>query len=338
MLIRDAENIDLSMVLAHFRDLLLVKTAPGQHDLLDVTDEEAERLTTQAAKFSAPELGRVLALLIDAQTAMRWTTSPRLSPELALHITSQIAAALGRAHAAGIVHRDLKPENVMLVERHGDKNFVKVLDFGVAKVPVGELSRRDSEAEARAPLTQLGMVYGTPEYMAPEQALGQEVDARADFYALGVIAFEMLTGVRPFEAASKVQLLGMKVTTDSARVRHSRKLVMEFLGSSVDTELASDDWHRWQRAYEADPARFGAAMEPMAAGERDARMPGHHHDPGQLQLSDPHRDHRFQHPVRNRHRDYGGDRTGVLRGCRGGLHRPEVRGGRVGSAPGAGDR
>jgi DNA polymerase III subunit gamma/tau len=71
-------------VLAHFRDLLLVKTAPGQHDLLDVTDEKAERLATQAAKFSAPELGRVIALLIDAQTDMRWTTSPRLSLELAL--------------------------------------------------------------------------------------------------------------------------------------------------------------------------------------------------------------------------------------------------------------
>jgi DNA polymerase-3 subunit gamma/tau len=71
-------------VLAHFRNLLLVKTAPGQHDLLDATDEEAERLTAQAAKYSAAELGRVIALLIAAQTDMRWTTSPRLSLELAL--------------------------------------------------------------------------------------------------------------------------------------------------------------------------------------------------------------------------------------------------------------
>jgi DNA polymerase III subunit gamma/tau len=71
-------------VLGHFRNLLLVKTAPGQHDLLDATDEEAERLTAQAAKYSAAELGRVIALLIAAQTDMRWTTSPRLSLELAL--------------------------------------------------------------------------------------------------------------------------------------------------------------------------------------------------------------------------------------------------------------
>ncbi|HKQ69746.1 MAG TPA: serine/threonine-protein kinase [Polyangiaceae bacterium] len=132
----------------------------------------------------------------------------------ALHIAYQIGSALLRAHALGIVHRDLKPENVMLVERDGDTQFVKVLDFGIAKVPVGELSRRDASAPSGQVLTQLGMVYGTPEYMAPEQALGQEVDARADLYGLGVILFEMLAGVRPFEAESKVALLGMKVTSD----------------------------------------------------------------------------------------------------------------------------
>jgi len=72
---------------------------------------------------------------------------------------------------------------------------------------------------------------------------------------------------------------GMKVSTDTERVRHSRKLVMEFLASSVDTSLANGDWHRWQQDYAAHPERFGAAMEPMAAGERDEREPGHHHAP-----------------------------------------------------------
>jgi predicted molibdopterin-dependent oxidoreductase YjgC len=80
-------------------------------------------------------------------------------------------------------------------------------------------------------------------------------------------------------ACSRGAEAGMKVTTDSERVRHSRKLVMEFLGSSVDTSLASPDWHRWQAAYQAEPDRFGALMEPMPAGERDTREPGHHHDP-----------------------------------------------------------
>jgi serine/threonine protein kinase len=140
----------------------------------------------------------------------------RLELGRAIHITRQIASALARAHALGIVHRDLKPENVMLVAREGDENVVKVLDFGIAKVPVGELGG-DHRTPGQA-LTQLGMVYGTPEYMAPEQALGQPVDARADLYALGVMLFEMLTAVRPFEHDSKVTLLGMHVTAPIPRL------------------------------------------------------------------------------------------------------------------------
>jgi serine/threonine-protein kinase len=138
----------------------------------------------------------------------------RLELGRALHIARQMAAALSRAHALKIVHRDLKPENVMLVVRDGDPDFVKVLDFGIAKVQIGELTASDvSQAGPGQPvLTQAGMVYGTPEYMAPEQALGQTVDARADLYALGCITYEMLCGVRPFDAESKVALLGMQVT------------------------------------------------------------------------------------------------------------------------------
>ena len=137
----------------------------------------------------------------------------RLETGRALRILRQIAAALQRAHALGIVHRDLKPENVMLVNREGEHDFVKVLDFGIAKVPVGTLSQSQTPLGPSQPvLTQLGMVYGTPEYMAPEQALGQPVDPRADIYSLGVIGYEMLAGVRPFDHASKVTLLGMHVT------------------------------------------------------------------------------------------------------------------------------
>jgi serine/threonine-protein kinase len=121
----------------------------------------------------------------------------------ALHIARQVAAALGVAHAQGIVHRDLKPENVMLVDKAGDPDFVKVLDFGVARVPIG-----DGAAEGGGAITRAGMVFGTPEYIPPEQALGQASDGRADLYSLGVMLFEMLTGVRPFVADSKVSLVG----------------------------------------------------------------------------------------------------------------------------------
>jgi len=109
----------------------------------------------------------------------------------ALEIGLQIALALESAHQSGIVHRDMKPDNVLLVERDGGRDFVKVLDFGIAKV-------QTAAAVGDRPITQVGLVYGTPEYMAPEQALGQEVDARADIYALGVMLYELLTGQRPY--------------------------------------------------------------------------------------------------------------------------------------------
>jgi len=134
-----------------------------------------------------------------------------IAAERALHITRQIASGLGSAHALDIVHRDLKPENVMLVEKGGDPDFVKVLDFGIAKVPIGEVPHPTS-TPAHTPITKAGMVFGTPEYMAPEQALGQTVDGRADLYALGVILYEMLSGSRPFSSQSQVGILGQQLS------------------------------------------------------------------------------------------------------------------------------
>ena len=157
----------------------------------------------------------------------------------------------------------------MLVERDGDPDFVKVLDFGIAKVPVGELravERRRQPAAIGQVLTQLGMVYGTPEYMAPEQALGQEVDARADLYALGVMLFEMLTGARPFEAESKVALLGMKVTSDPPPLASKNPSVRvgEVVEATVRRLLDKEASARFQTAGECSRRSSRAASAKRA--------------------------------------------------------------------------
>jgi serine/threonine-protein kinase len=131
-----------------------------------------------------------------------------LPEERALLITRQICDALAAAHGAGIVHRDLKPDNVMLISKESGTDFVKVLDFGIAKVKL-----EDPGAEQPA-LTRLNTVMGTPEYMSPEQARGEPVDHRADLYTVGVILYEMLSGTSPFRHEEFVVVLTKKLTED----------------------------------------------------------------------------------------------------------------------------
>ncbi len=131
-----------------------------------------------------------------------------LSSSEALPLLEGLASALVTAHAAGIVHRDLKPDNLLLVERPGVPVALKILDFGIAKL-VGDAA---ASMNAGAPGTQLGMVYGTPRYMAPEQAVGQAIDARVDMYAVGIIAYEMLAGRVPFEGDDLVAVVAKQLT------------------------------------------------------------------------------------------------------------------------------
>jgi eukaryotic-like serine/threonine-protein kinase len=165
----------------------------------------------------------------------------------ALHVARQIAFALSAAHAQGIVHRDLKPENVMLIEKGIDADFVKVLDFGIAKVPIGEVSAPNSKGQV---ITKAGMVFGTPEYMAPEQALGQPVDGRADLYALGVILFEMITGSRPFSGDDKVSILGLQLSAPPPKMEERAPgiEVPPAVAQIVDKLLSKDVAQRFQKA------------------------------------------------------------------------------------------
>ncbi|MGM0558664.1 MAG: serine/threonine protein kinase [Myxococcota bacterium] len=138
----------------------------------------------------------------------------RFDVDRALHIVALMCDALEVAHEAGIVHRDLKPENVMLIEREGDSNFPKIMDFGVARVRIGE-----DEDQESARLTRAGMVYGTPHYMSPEQAAGAEIDRRADIYSLGVMLFEMLTGSLPFFDTNPAKIMAMHMTEEPPSMR-----------------------------------------------------------------------------------------------------------------------
>ncbi|MFO0742852.1 MAG: serine/threonine-protein kinase [Labilithrix sp.] len=123
-----------------------------------------------------------------------------MSLERSLVIMRGIANGVAAAHAKSIVHRDLKPENVMLVERDGLADFVKVLDFGIAKMDTHAAEAAQGPGGGGQQIvTRVGTIFGTPEYMAPEQAVGDKVDARADIFALGVLWLEMLTGQCPFK-------------------------------------------------------------------------------------------------------------------------------------------
>jgi eukaryotic-like serine/threonine-protein kinase len=145
-----------------------------------------------------PDGGFFLVLeYIDGTSLRGLLREGTLAPDRALEIVRQIFAALSAAHQTGVVHRDMKPENVMITT--GD--VVKVLDFGIAKVDANTLGEGKGEN-----LTRMGAIYGTPVYMAPEQALGKTIDHRADLYAVGVMLFEMLTGKVPFDGDGVVIL------------------------------------------------------------------------------------------------------------------------------------
>jgi hypothetical protein len=137
----------------------------------------------------------------------------RMEPARACHIADQILLALEHAHGQGVIHRDLKPANVMLVRDPDPRRpeTVKILDFGIAKMTQAQGQGGDE------PLTRGLMIFGTPSYMSPEQAAGQEADSRTDLYSCGIILYEMLAGRKPFECDDLVKLLAMQITAPPRR-------------------------------------------------------------------------------------------------------------------------
>ncbi len=154
-----------------------------------------------------------------------------------------IGQALTAAHARGIVHRDLKPDNIFLIPRGEDIDFVKVLDFGIAKL----MQQEESAHEIK---TQTGALIGTPAYMSPEQCRGQAVDQRTDIYALGVIMYNMFTGKQPFIAEGLGELLLAHMTQVPTKVRQIDPQIPEVLEQSVARALEKNPEDRYQRIEE----------------------------------------------------------------------------------------
>jgi protein kinase-like protein len=176
----------------------------------------------------------------------------RLSLGDAGRIARQVADALGYAHHHGVVHRDIKPDNILL----DASGHVLVTDFGIAKAA--------QEASA-SHLTTQGMVVGTPQYMSPEQATGDRIDARSDIYSLGIVLYHMLAGAPPFDGESAQSILMKQATATAVPIRRLRSDVPPALAAVIDRLLAKDPAERFATAEEASRA----LVEALPAAARD---------------------------------------------------------------------
>jgi len=202
-----------------------------------------------------------------------------LADPRAIHLSTQILSALAEAHRAGIVHRDLKPENVMVESRSDEPEFVKVLDFGIAKL--------DDPGADDGQLTRTGVLCGTPNYMSPEQASLFPIDARSDLYSVGVILYEMLTGHLPFRATTPSAMAQAHAVeppppmSERCPPGHSVSPALEAL---VMKALEKDPGHRFQTAEEM---RRELIACPLVASPGERAAPTLLQVPSPMQVAHP---------------------------------------------------
>jgi eukaryotic-like serine/threonine-protein kinase len=214
--------------------------------------------------------------LIDGESLADRLRKGPLPVEQVLRIGSQIATALHAAHRQGIVHRDLKPGNIMIT-----RSGAKLLDFGLAKSAAAATTFVDSVtgmATAARPLTQEGTIVGTFQYMAPEQLEGFEADARTDIFALGCVLYEMATGRRAFEGASKTSLIAAIVSSHPAPIASLSPATPPALDHVVNRCLSKDPEDRWQTAHDVAAelqwianASSASAIAPLPGARRIRR-------------------------------------------------------------------
>ncbi|HSB19223.1 MAG TPA: protein kinase [Anaeromyxobacteraceae bacterium] len=183
----------------------------------------------------------------------------RLPEPRAASIAEQLLDSLSEAHGAGIVHRDVKPANVMLAEA-GGADFVKVLDFGIAKL---------RDAAGGGSDTTRGAIIGTPSYLAPEQARGEEIDARADLYAVGALLYELVSGRCPFVSRSPMAVVQAHLTQQPPPLRLAAPWVSEELAAVVHRALEKEPGRRFQSA-----AEMRRALLALPALARQGARPG----------------------------------------------------------------
>ena len=205
----------------------------------------------QVFDFGRAEDGRLffaMEFLDGVPLSMVLEREGRLTPERVADVLSQIGDGLMEAHTLGYIHRDLRPRSIFLTRRRGRADFVKILDFGLAKLVQPELTD--------AQRTAMGMTYGDPRYMAPEQARGEVVDRRADIYSLGVLGYEMICGEQPFKGTGTFDILSKLLEAPVPRLRDKRPDCPPWLESVIRTALAKKPSDRFQTV-----AQFLDAME-----------------------------------------------------------------------------
>jgi serine/threonine protein kinase len=253
-------------VVERFRREARAASRVGHPNIVDVTDSGT---TDDGSFFFVMEFieGSELGLVIFKQGPMPFGR--------ALHVAAQMCDALQAAHDAGIIHRDLKPENVLLISREGQPDFVKVLDFGIAKSAEVEETAKNGGRR----LTRPGVAMGTPEYMAPEQAAGRPADPRSDIYAVGSIIYEMLTGTAPYDGDNVMEVLHKKANQAPPALRGLRPDLPDGVVALVE------------RAMARSPSQRPQSMGLLAAELRGlAALLGAETPPPQVVLTHPRRE------------------------------------------------